>query len=135
MVRFERSMYQNPDQDLNKLWWDLVEKYQLIRRPENRNEPDWAAKIHLAQYPCYYHNYMLGELAASQILNAIATKVEKEPTIAEISFANKPEIGDFLKTRVFIPGSRLQWNDLLKYATGEGLTPKYFAEELVGKQQ
>ena len=133
MVRFERSMYQNPDQDLNKLWWDFVEKYQLIRRPENRNAPDWAAKIHLAQYPCYYHNYMLGELAASQILNAISTKVKKEPAIAEISFANKPEIGDFLKTRVFMPGSRLQWNDLLKYATGEGLTPKYFAEEFVGK--
>ena len=22
-------MYEDPDQDLNKLWWDLVEKYQL----------------------------------------------------------------------------------------------------------
>ena len=133
MVRFERGMYQNPDQDLNKLWWDLVEEYQLIKRPEGRNEPDWAAKIHLAQYPCYYHNYMLGELAASQILNAISTKVEKLPAIAEISFANKPAIGNYLKTEIFMPGARLQWNDLLKYATGEGLTPKYFAEEFVGK--
>ena len=133
MVRFERGMYQNPDQDLNKLWWDLVEEYQLIKRPEGRNEPDWAAKIHLAQYPCYYHNYMLGELAASQILNAVSTKVEKLPTIEEISFAGKPAIGEYLKTRIFMPGARLQWNDLLKYATGEGLTPKYFAEEFVGK--
>jgi peptidyl-dipeptidase A len=108
MVRFERSMYQNSAQDLNKLWWDLVEEFQLIKRPEGRNEPDWAAKIHLAQYPCYYHNYMLGELAASQILNVIATKVDKMPAIAEISFAGKPAVGEFLKTQIFMPGARLQ---------------------------
>ena len=44
MFRFEKSMYENPDQDLNKLWWDLVEKYQEIKRPEGRNEPDFASK-------------------------------------------------------------------------------------------
>jgi peptidyl-dipeptidase A len=27
MYRFEKAMYENPDQDLNQLWWDLVEKY------------------------------------------------------------------------------------------------------------
>jgi peptidyl-dipeptidase A len=37
MFRFEKSMYENPDQDLNKLWWDLVEKYQMIKKPEGRN--------------------------------------------------------------------------------------------------
>jgi peptidyl-dipeptidase A len=26
MFRFEKSMYADPDQDLNKLWWDLAEK-------------------------------------------------------------------------------------------------------------
>ena len=37
MLRFEKGMYENPDQDLNKLWWDLVEKYQMVqpaRRPQ-----------------------------------------------------------------------------------------------------
>ena len=42
-------MYGNPDQDLNKLWWDLVEKYQEIRRPEGRDAPDYAAKIHIVE--------------------------------------------------------------------------------------
>jgi peptidyl-dipeptidase A len=133
MVRFERAMYENPDQDLNKLWWDLVEEYQFVKRPENRNEPDWAAKIHLAQYPCYYHNYTLGELAASQIMNTIVRTVEKQNAFAEISFAGKQEIGDYLKQKIFMPGASYQWNDFLKQATGEGLTAKYFAEEFVGK--
>jgi peptidyl-dipeptidase A len=29
MYRFEKSMYENPDQDLNKLWWNMVENYQI----------------------------------------------------------------------------------------------------------
>ena len=29
--------------------------------------PDWAAKIHIATNPVYYHNYMLGEMMASQL--------------------------------------------------------------------
>jgi peptidyl-dipeptidase A len=33
MYRFEKAMYENPDQDLNKLWWDIVEKYQMIKIP------------------------------------------------------------------------------------------------------
>jgi peptidyl-dipeptidase A len=133
MEYFERGLYENPDQDLNKLWWDLVEKYQLVKRPENRNEPDWAAKIHIALYPCYYHNYILGEMTASQILNTIVCQVEKKNTLTEISFANHPEIGVYLEEKIFFPGASLQWNDLLKYATGEGLSAQYFAEEFVGK--
>lgn len=131
MVRFERALYQNPDQDLNKLWWDLVAGYQFVTPPQKRNEPDWAAKIHVAQYPCYYHNYQLGELAASQILNAIIRDVVKQETFSEISFAAKPEVGIFLKEKIFTLGAKYHWNDLLKYATGENLTPKYFVEEFV----
>jgi peptidyl-dipeptidase A len=133
MVRFERGLYQNPDQDLNKLWWDLVEEYQLVKRPENRNEPDWAAKIHLAQYPCYYHNYMLGSMAASQILNALERDGLKMTGFSEISFAARPDVGKFFKDKIFSSGAKYQWNKLLRYATGEGLTPKYFAEEFVKK--
>jgi peptidyl-dipeptidase A len=33
MYRFEKSLYEDPDQDLNTLWWDLVEKYQMLKRP------------------------------------------------------------------------------------------------------
>ncbi len=30
MLRFEVALYGSPGEDLNKLWWDLVEKYQLV---------------------------------------------------------------------------------------------------------
>jgi len=129
MVRFERDMYRNPDQDLNRLWWDLVEENQFVGRPEGRNKPDWAAKIHLAQYPVYYHNYMLGELAASQILHAIVRNTLNRSEFSEVSFAGRREIGRFLKNDVFKPGMSLHWNVLMEKATGEPLTAKYFVEE------
>ena len=43
MLRFEKAMYENPDQDLNKLWWDLVEKYQLVKRPDGPQRPGLRA--------------------------------------------------------------------------------------------
>ena len=44
MLRFEMGLYDNPEQDLNRLWWDLVEKYQEVKRPEGRNLPDYATQ-------------------------------------------------------------------------------------------
>jgi peptidyl-dipeptidase A len=131
MMRFERAMYENPDQDLNKLWWDLVEEYQFVKRPEGRNEPDWAAKIHLAQSPVYYHNYELGELTACQLQHYIIHNILKEQSGPQPSYLNRVEIGDYLKTHVFAPGTSLRWDALIKEATGEPLSAKYFAEEYV----
>jgi peptidyl-dipeptidase A len=126
MYRFEKSMYENPDQNLNQLWWNMVEKYQLLKKPEGRDMPDWATKIHVALYPCYYHNYLLGELLASQLYNYITTNVAKNQ-----SFAGEKAVGDYLKEKVFMPGARYYWNDMIEKATGEKLTAKYYAKQFV----
>lgn len=126
MYRFEKSMYENPDQNLNRLWWDLVEKYQLITKPAGRDMPDWATKIHVALYPCYYHNYLLGELLASQFYNYITTVITESR-----SFVGQKAAGNYLRERVFLPGARYQWNDMIEKATGEKLTAKYYAKQFV----
>ena len=126
MYRFEKAMYENPDQDLNKLWWDLVEKYQLLRRPPGRDQADWAAKIHLTSSPAYYHNYLLGNLLASQLEHYIASEVLREP---DTSMVGRTEVGEYLKQKVIAPGQRYPWNEMIEKATGEKLTAKYFAEK------
>lgn len=131
MYRFEKSMYANPDQDLNKLWWDLVEKYQLLKKPEGRNEPDWATKIHIASFPCYYHNYLMGELLASQLYFYITKNVMKSEDYKNFNFTGKPEVGKYLTEKVFNPGSKYFWNDMIEKATGEKLTAKYYAQQFV----
>ena len=126
MYRFEKSMYENPDQDLNQLWWDIVEKYQMVREPEGRDMPDWASKIHIALYPCYYHNYLLGELLASQFNNYVTANVVRGNTEADMK-----AMGEYFKTNVFMPGARYQWNEMIEKATGEKLTAKYYAMQFV----
>jgi peptidyl-dipeptidase A len=131
MFRFEKSMYANPDQDLNKLWWDLAEKYQLLKKPEGRNHADWASKIHIASYPCYYHNYQLGELLASQLQSYINIHILKAGEYDLSALSKNTEIGRYLLEKVFRPGAKYQWNDMIRRATGEELTAKYYAGEFL----
>ncbi len=131
MYRFEKSLYENPDQDLNTLWWDLVEKYQMIKRPADRNEPDWASKIHIATSPCYYHNYLLGELLASQLNHYITANIVKSDDFRNQSFFGNKEAGSYLTDKVFMPGASLYWNDMIEQATGEKLTARYYADQFV----
>jgi peptidyl-dipeptidase A len=133
MLRFEKGMYENPDQDLNKLWWDLVEKYQGLKKPEGRNAPDYASKVHIVSAPVYYHNYMMGELFASQLHHAIAREVYKGADPDTVIYQGNKEVGAFMKKKVFAPGHTLPWNELTKFATGGGLNPKAFARDFQSK--
>jgi len=131
MYDFEKQLYANPEQDLNSLWWDLVEKYQLVKRPPGREEPDWAAKIHFTIAPCYYHNYMLGELLASQLHHYIVHNILKLQSDENVSYIGQKKVGDFLTKRVFEAGAVYHWNEMIERATGQPLTPKYFVAQFV----
>ena len=133
MLRFEKSMYENPDQELNKLWWDLVEKYQLVKRPDNRDMPDYGSKIHIVSAPVYYHNYMMGQLFASQVHHTIAKELYDGADPDTVLYIDDKKIGDFMKAKIFEPGRRLSWDGLTKFATGEFLNARSFAEDFKQK--
>jgi len=98
MINFERALYANPRRNLNALWWQLVSRYQMVLPPAGRNEPDWAAKIHMALYPVYYQNYMLGQLLSMQIQSAITRRFGTK------SVTDMPEAGQWLIDSVLGPG-------------------------------
>jgi peptidyl-dipeptidase A len=131
MYRFEKEMYANPDQDLNTLWWCLVEKYQGLKKPKGRDKPDWATKVHIALYPCYYHNYQLGELLASQMHYYILENLYESNHISNQSYIGNKEIGKWMTDKIFAPGMKYNWNQMIQNATGEKLTPKYYAKQFV----
>jgi len=50
-----------------------------------------------------------------------------------VSLSNNPAIGNYLHEKVFRPGTKYQWNDMIKRATGEELTAKYYAAQFIEK--
>ncbi len=132
MLRFEKALYDDPEQNLNALWWDLVEKYQGLSRPEGRKAPDYASKIHIVSAPCYYHNYMMGQLFASQLHHAIARNVLGGVVPLKANYVGSKAVGAFLKAKVFEPARTLTWNGLTRHATGSDLNSKAFAADFQG---
>ena len=127
LVHFERELYRHPAQDLSLFWWECVERYQKVSPPPDRRRPDWASKTHLSTTPVYYQNYVLGELMASQLLEHIYRDVVKAK-----SYVGNPETGRFLVEKIFKPGARYEWNELLLRATGEELNPEHFLKQFIG---
>lgn len=130
MFHFERALYADPGQDLNTLWWDIVEQYQYVKRPDGRDEPDWATKIHIVSNPVYYHNYMLGELIASQFHYYIKHTILAQPTGTVGIYGNR-DIGRYFIDVVYKPGDTVPWTDHVALVTGEPLTARHLVEQFV----
>jgi peptidyl-dipeptidase A len=131
MYNFEKAVYADPVQDLNTLWWDLVEKYQFVQRPEGKPDAGWASKLHFTVASCYYHNYILGELLGSQWHNYIVRNIFELESDANVSYVGDDRVGRYFRDEVFGPGAVYHWNEMILRSTGEHLTPKYFAEQFI----
>lgn len=128
MMRFERAMYANPDQNLSKIWWDLKKEYQFINPPDDLALPGYAAKIHILTNPVYYHSYLMGDLFASQVHNHIARKIIGTKDPRSTCYFGSTNAGDYMTREIFLPGNLYSWNALTRRATGEPLTAKYFVQ-------
>lgn len=124
MSHFERALYSDPETDLDSLWWELVERFQLVTPPPDRRASDWAAKIHIAVAPVYYHNYLLGAMLASQIERACERDLG--------AWIGSPEGGPWLRERLFKPGSSFKWTELVERATARPLSAEDFAAHVGG---
>jgi peptidyl-dipeptidase A len=102
----------------------------MLKRPADRNQPDWASKPHFTIAPVYYHNYMLGELFASQLRGYLAKLANHTGPSSTLSFNGRKDFGQFLTDKVFRPGMAQPWPQFVEQAVGEPLTAKYFATEV-----
>jgi peptidyl-dipeptidase A len=110
MNAFERALYADPDADLDKLWWQLVSRYQGVKPPPERSAPDWAAKIHVAVAPVYYHTYLYGAIVGLQLAAALEDEVG--------GIVDRPEAGTILRERLYAPGQAVRWDMLVEDASG-----------------
>jgi len=123
MTAFESKLYKDPHQDLNSLWWSLVEKYQKIQPPQDRKGKwDWATKYHIGLAPVYYYSYLLGEMFASAIGQALEREIGS-PRLDTL------QAGAFLQEKLFAPGNRMDWSRLVQHVTGASLSPDAWLKE------
>jgi peptidyl-dipeptidase A len=122
MNGFERALYEDPDGDLDAVWWELVARYQLVTPPNGRRAPDWAAKIHIAVAPVYYHTYLYGAIVASQLRDALRD--------AAGGIVDRPESGKLLGRKLFAPGLSVRWDRLVEQASGAPLSVESLAREV-----
>jgi peptidyl-dipeptidase A len=114
MNTFERALYANPEGDLDSLWWELVARYQGVTPPDGRQAPDWAAKIHIAVAPVYYHTYLYGSIVALQLTAALDAAVG--------GIVDRPEAGAVLREKLYRPGESVRWDELVEQASGAPLS-------------
>lgn len=107
--RFEKAMYENPNQDLNKLWKDCGKKYSNYRY----SSLEWTDIDHFIHSPAYYHFYVEGEVMAEQLYNAASKggKVKLTETKDTAKFFNN----------IFKYGSSRNEDEILKQVTGKTL--------------
>lgn len=117
MTFFEMELYRNSRQDLNRLWWSAVERFQKIRMPEGREgKNDWAAKYHIGLAPVYYFSYLLGEMFASSIEEMLLQQTGSTNLTSE-------KAGQFLQQKLFYPGNKMSWSNLVEHVVGQPLSP------------
>jgi peptidyl-dipeptidase A len=123
MTFFERELYRNPAANLNSIWWDLVEKFQGIKRPKGRDQKcDWAAKYHIGLAPVYYYSYLLGEVLASCLQEKIEERAKDKKLFSE-------NAGKYLQESLFSPGNLYPWDELAKKALGKPLDGAAWVKE------
>lgn len=119
-LAFEYEAYANPDRNLNKLYWDLFERYMLL--PRHDAIKPWAAFMQYTTHPVYLHSYLFGDIIAAQTLGYLEKNYD--------SIVDNPQTRSFLLQNYMRFGSRYKWRDLLKRGTDEEINIDHFAERL-----
>jgi peptidyl-dipeptidase A len=123
IVYFEQAFYADPTQDLNTLWWDLEERCQLVPRATGRDAPDWAAKIHVATAPVYYHKYLFGQVFSAQLAQTVQQRFGGWWT-------GRAQSGRYVARRLFAPGATYPWPELVERLTGAPLNSTALAAKV-----
>ena len=124
----EYEMYKNPQQDMAELERAMMKKYLLVDL-DSTEVPQYASSIWYVSYPCYYHNYIMASMVASQLQEALSNKFG-EDKIANTSVA------DWMIDHLYANGEKQEWTERIRNATGKGLEPGALLRKLgIGPSQ
>jgi len=119
-LSFEYEAYKNPDRDLNRLYWDIFERYMLV--PRHDDILPWAATEAYVTNPAQSHHSVLADIISAQTLAHLERTGNK--------VVNSETTKAFLTQNYFRFGCRFPWQELLERGTGEPLQPAYLFDRI-----
>ncbi|HLB00878.1 MAG TPA: hypothetical protein VJO14_05795, partial [Bacteroidota bacterium] len=119
---FEYEMYRNPDQDLAALERKMFEKYLLVTLPEDES-PTYASSIWYVSYPCYYQNYLLSSMIATQLQEALTDRFGRG------KFTDS-SVAPWMIEHLYRDGETREWAERVRHATGKSLETGAFLRKL-----
>lgn len=129
MASWEHDFYELdlPADQLNRRWWEYVERYQGIAPPAPRGEEfcDAATKTHINDDPAEYYKYAHAFLIKYQLHMHLARRLGQDPR--QTDFYGRPEVGRFL-LGIMRAGATRDWRALIREATGEDLSARPMLE-------
>lgn len=130
IYEFEKLMYKDPDQDLNSLWMNLVNRYLNVDfEGEGKGKAYWAAENYFILDPCSFHNHILGEIWASQLIHYFCSSDTRNGLEDNPNFVGNERIGEHLKKYVFAAGASKTWDQVTLEATGSELSLDAFLKQ------
>ncbi|HUN66091.1 MAG TPA: hypothetical protein VMW43_08300 [Bacteroidota bacterium] len=118
----EYEMYKNPDQDLAALERQAFKKYLLVDL--DGDEPhQLASSIWYVSYPCYYQNYILAGMIATQLQEALTDKFGADKS-------TETGLAEFMIRNLYESGELLEWTERIRNATGKSLEPGAYLRRL-----
>lgn len=118
----EYELYRNPDQDAAKLERDMFRKCLLVSI--DSTEPhQFAASIWYTSYPCYYQNYILAGMIATQLQEALSDKFGEDKSADS-------GVAQWMISHLYETGERLEWTERIRNATGKGLETGAYLRKL-----
>ncbi len=109
----EYRMYQNPDQDIAAAERELFKKCLLVEL-DSTERPQYAASIWYVSYPCYYQNYVLAGMIATQLQEALSNKFGEKKS-------QDPRVAAWMISHLYAPGETEEWTERIRDATGKNL--------------
>ncbi|MDP8263702.1 MAG: M3 family metallopeptidase [Candidatus Ancaeobacter aquaticus] len=125
---FDRKIYEDPDQDLTKLYWDRCS--DIIGLPSKDtvsdyyNWPRFAGLYHYIATTCYMPN----DYANADFINA----QNKTFLIREYGhILGNPAVGKWLIENYYRLGDSVEWQQMIEDATEEPINTKYYISEVL----
>ncbi len=119
LIQFEIEMYENPNRDLNNLFWDVYQRFLLVT-PQRDLYP-WARYFELISDPAAQFCWLYSSLISAQTFSHAVREFD--------SVEGNPEFGIFLGNAFYGPGATRGWSDLLLDGLGERLSANYFLNQ------